>query len=83
MAQKDLKDLNESLQKINIPLTIIDSEGFVDNPKKIIEIVKERSINNVYWNNMFGADESHRDKKVIEALNKNNINNEQKGNIET
>ncbi len=71
----NLKDLNESLQKINIPLTIIDSEGFVDNPKKIIEIVKERSINNVYWNNMFGADESHRDKKVIEALDKNNINN--------
>ena len=24
----NLKDLNESLQKINIPLTIIDSEGF-------------------------------------------------------
>ena len=71
----NLKDLNESLQKINIPLTIIDSEGFIDNPKKILEVVKERAINNVYWNNMFGADESHRDKKVIETLDKNNINN--------
>ncbi len=71
----NLKDLNESLQKINIPLTIIDSEGFIDNPKKILEVVKERAINNVYWNNMFGADESHRDKKVTETLDKNNINN--------
>ena len=69
----NLKDLNKDLSKINIPLTIIDSKGFDDNPKKILEVVKERSIKNVYWNNTFGADENIRDKKVEEVLNKNNI----------
>ena len=48
----NFKDLSENLSKINIPLTIIDSMGFDDNPKKILEVIKERSINKVYWNNI-------------------------------
>ena len=71
----NLIDLNQNLKKHNIPLTIIDSQGFNDNPKKILDIVKERSISNVYWNNMFGADESDRDKKVKDLLDKENIKN--------
>ena len=70
----NLKDLSENLSKINIPLTIIDSMGFDDNPKKILEVIKERSINKVYWNNMFGADEVARDDKVKDILNKNDVN---------
>ena len=64
----NLKDLSENLSKINIPITIIDSMGFDDNPKKILEVIKERSINKVYWNNMFGADEVARDDKVKDIL---------------
>jgi deoxyribodipyrimidine photo-lyase len=68
----NLINLNENLKKLNIPLTIVDSKGFSDNPKKILDIVKERSISNVYWNNMFGTDESERDKKVKDLLDKEN-----------
>jgi deoxyribodipyrimidine photo-lyase len=71
----NLINLNENLKKLNIPLTIVDSKGFSDNPKKILDIVKERSISNVYWNNMFGTDESERDKKVKDLLDKENIKN--------
>ena len=38
---ENLKDLSKSLSKVNIPLTIINSDGFNDNPeiiKKYIEI---------------------------------------------
>ena len=38
---KNLKYLNNSLQKIRIPLTVIYSDGFNDNPKKILDIVKK------------------------------------------
>ena len=31
----NLKDLDNSLQKIGVPLTVIDSNGYADNPKKI------------------------------------------------
>jgi deoxyribodipyrimidine photo-lyase len=69
----NLKDLADSLKKINIPLTILRSDGFSDNANKILDIVNERSISRVNWNNMFGADENNRDKEVKNILSKNNI----------
>mgnify|MGYP000175249945 CR=1 FL=1 len=72
-SKENLKYLNNSLQKIRIPLTVIYSDGFNDNPKKILDTVKERSISKVFWNNMFGEDENIRDSKVKDILNLNNI----------
>jgi deoxyribodipyrimidine photo-lyase len=72
----NLKDLSSTLKKINIPLTIIDSDGFSDNPSKILDVVNERSISKVYWNNMFGADENKRDQEVQKILDNNNIKHE-------
>ena len=71
---KNLKSLEKSLSELNIPLTIISSDGFYDNPKKIYNLINERSITNIYWNNQFGEDEGLRDKEVKELLKKNNIN---------
>ena len=70
----NLKSLNESLREFNIPLTIINSDGFNDNSKIIIDLVEERSITNVYWNNNYGFDEQNRDEQVKKLLKKNNIN---------
>ena len=69
----NLKNLSISLNKINIPLTIIDSDGFNDNPSKIMDVVNQRSISKVYWNNMFGTDEDNRDQEVKKVLTDNNI----------
>ena len=69
----NLKNLSRSLEKINIPLTIIDSDGFEDNPSKILDFVNEKSISKVYWNNMFGTDESKRDEEVQKTLTDNGI----------
>jgi len=69
----NLKNLSSSLEKINVPLTVIDSNGFSDNPSKILDIVSERSISKVYWNNMFGTDENKRDQEVQKILIDNNI----------
>ena len=72
----NLKDLGDSLKKINIPLTIIRSDGFSDNAKLLIDIVNERSISKVYWNNTFGVDENKRDQEVKNILSNNNIDHE-------
>ena len=69
----NLKDLDNSLQKIGVPLTVIDSNGYADNPKKILDVVQERSISKVYWNNTFGVDENIRDSEVKEVLHSNDI----------
>ena len=71
---ENLKSLEKSLKKLNIPLTILHSNGFYDIPNKISEIIHDRSINNVFWNNQFGLDEEKRDKNVIETLQEQNIN---------
>jgi len=70
---ENLKSLEKSLNKINIPLTVITSDGFNEDPKKILNLLNERSITDVYWNNQFGIDEELRDKKVEELLTYNNI----------
>ena len=71
---ENLKSLEQSLNKINIPLTVISSDGFNEDPKKILNLLNERSIKNIHWNNQFGIDEESRDKKVEELLIDNNIN---------
>ena len=70
---KNLHQLNQSLDDLNIPLTIIRSKGFDDNVIKISELIIERSITNVYWNKTFGIDELRRDLLVENYLSKNDI----------
>ena len=71
---ENLKSLEESLNKLNIPLIIIASNGYKDEPNEIFNLVNKWSISNVYWNNQFGIDEETRDGEVKEILEKNNIN---------
>ena len=70
---ENLKILDQELSKINIPLTIIDSTGFNDNKDIILNLIKERSINKVFWNNQFGNDEQNRDDTVTRSFKKNDI----------
>ena len=70
---ENLKILDHELTKINIPLTIIDSTGFKDNKDIILNLIKDRSINKVFWNNQFGNDEQNRDDQVTRSFKKNDI----------
>ena len=73
---KSLFSLEERLSKLNIPLTIIESNGFEEDPKLIKKYCIERSINKVFWNNQFGEDETIRDKRVSKALASKNVDAE-------
>ena len=68
-----LFSLEEILSSLNIPLTIINSNGFEEDPILIDKYCRDRSIEKVYWNNLFGEDETKRDKKVLEVLDSNNV----------
>jgi len=69
----NLKCLQKSLNELNIPLSIINSDGMNHDPSIILNLVKERKITNVYWNNQFGIDEESRDRELQELLEINNI----------
>ncbi len=70
---QNLKDLSKSLSKVNIPLTIIDSDGFNDNPEIIKKYIELNSIEKIFWNNQFGEDEINRDESVKDLLQNSNI----------
>ncbi len=70
---ENLKNLDKELSKINIPLTVIDSNGFDDNSDIIVNLIKERSLKKVFWNNQFGKDEQKRDELASIFFNKNDI----------
>ena len=73
---ENLKDLESNLSKINVPLTVITSKCFDDCANLIMDVVNQRSINKVYWNNQFGYDEQKRDIVVKDILDKNSVFNE-------
>ena len=43
-----LKSLEKSLNEFNIPLTVISSKGINNDPSIILNLVNERSINNIF-----------------------------------
>ena len=71
---QNLKSLEQTLNKLNIPLTIISSGGFSEDAEKILNLINERSIKEIYWNNQFGTNEESRDLEVKKLLKNNNIN---------
>ena len=70
---KNLFHLSKKLNKLNIPLTIINSSGFIEDPKHIEKICNDRKINKVFCNSQFGIDEELRDINVKNILERNNI----------
>ena len=73
---KNLQYLNVSLQKLNIPLTIVNSKGFEKDPETILNLAKKRNVEKVFINKQFGNDEQKRDKRARELLNAASIKTE-------
>ena len=68
--------LEEKLNKLNVPLTIINSGGFDNDASLIEQFIEKKNIKKVFWNNQFGEDEAKRDKLVKILLDKKNIDYE-------
>ena len=73
---KNLISLESDLKNLNVPLTIINSDGFEDDPLLISELASQRKLKKVFWNKQFGEDETQRDIKTSELLEKLDIDSE-------
>ena len=69
----NLTSLEESLLKLNIPLIAINTDSYKTLPKDLLNFVIEQKIENIFWNNEFGVNESERDLAVEKNLNENNV----------
>ena len=65
---KNLQSLEENLNSINIPILVIDNKDFSSADQNISNLIKEHSIDKVYWGKEFGFDEINRDKSVEQQL---------------
>ena len=65
---KNLISLESDLKDLNIPLTIVNSDGFEDDPSVISQIANQKKVEKVFWNNQFGEDEANRDIKTSDLL---------------
>ena len=68
-----LFSLEKTLCSYNVPLTIIQSNGFEEDSILLKKYCIDRSVKKVFWNNQFGEDENLRDKQALEALEFNKI----------
>jgi deoxyribodipyrimidine photo-lyase len=70
---KNLFLLEKKLTELNVPLTIIASDGFHNDASLIRKFIDKKNIDKVFWNNQFGEDEAMRDKLVQKHLDSKNI----------
>ena len=70
---KNLFLLEKKLAELNVPLTIIESDGFENDASLIGKFIEKKNIDKVFWNNQFGEDEAVRDNLVQNELDSKNI----------
>ena len=71
---KNLILLEKKLTELNVPLTIIKSDGFDNDASLIGKFIDKKNIDKAFWNNQFGEDEAIRDRQAINYLENKNIN---------
>ena len=70
---KNLFLLEKKLAELNVPLTIIESDGYENYASLIGKFIEKKNIDKVFWNNQFGEDEAVRDNLVQSELDSKNI----------
>lgn len=66
-------ELKKELDKLNIPLKIIETDYFKDIHKDISSFCKKNKINAIFYNKEYEVNELSRDEKVVVSLDKINV----------
>jgi deoxyribodipyrimidine photo-lyase len=69
----NLKALEQSLNRFNIPLIVINTKNYEDLPRDFCPFLQQHQIKHVFWNNEFGSNESDRDAGATKALHQEGI----------
>ena len=66
--------LEQSLQKLNIPLLVIETQNYESLSSDLVSFAKLNSVDHIFWNNEFGVNEVKRDLAVTNLLKDSGIN---------
>ena len=67
-VHKNLILLEQSLQKLNIPLLVIETQNYGSLSSDLASFAKLNSVYHIFWNNEFGVNEGKRDLAVTNLL---------------
>ena len=70
---RNLRDLRQALEKLNIPLLIRHPDTWQQVPETILEVCRKHAIEAVHWNEEYGVNEAQRDASTREALERAGI----------
>ena len=68
----NLKDLANSLDQLNVGLSIIKTNGFSNEPEEVLKFFVDNKFDKLFFNNNFGVDENNRDAEIIKLFEDKN-----------
>ena len=70
---ENIKILDDELDKLNVGLSIIKTNGFESDPIQICSFFEEHNFDTLYFNNTFGEDENSRDVNIKKLFDENSF----------
>ena len=70
---RNLENLKTELEKINIPLVVLDAETFANSPKVLWNFMEENDVKSLYFNNEYAFYELERDRQIYQDFKENGI----------
>lgn len=64
--QRGVAALTDTLQRLNIPLIMLDIDHFDDVPKCLIDLALKHACSTIHFNDEYGLDERRRDQGVVQ-----------------
>ena len=70
---RSLLKLRDSLEKLNIPLVILETKDYENIAETILNFSQDNKVDNLYFNNEYPINELRRDRKVFSKLKEKGI----------
>ncbi|MFK3770930.1 deoxyribodipyrimidine photo-lyase [Pseudomonas sp. NPDC089406] len=65
---RNLRQLRQGLQALNIPLLVRHTDTWADVPQTVLEVCRQHGIEAVHWNDEYGVNEADRDQATRQRL---------------
>lgn len=70
---RNLRDLRQSLARLNIPLLIRTIDSWEQAPQAVLEVCRQHRVHSVHWNEEYGLNEQRRDDATRALLERSAI----------
>lgn len=70
---RNLHDLRQALERLNIPLLIRHTDTWQQVPETVLEVCRMHKVQTVHWNDEYGVNESQRDQRTQSLLERSGV----------